>query len=849
MIHYPLRLTLTALLLAVVFFAAAQFPYLGTFKNAASPGLVISGSARLTAAAGIDAPGNGYLRLTENINNSIGYAYAEDSFPSNYGLTVRFEFFDWKVGATATNQADGLCFFLFDASVNSFRPGGIGGALGYAQYYATPGMAKAYLGVSLDEFGNFSSPSDGNKNGGPGQRRGSVVIRGPGNGRGATDYMYQTGVVASDPPYNAGFLGFAQRYPDSTSANWRRLQIILTPGSSLGPALGYKITVIMHKGGTPVTPVTLIDNVDYPFVAPAQLQFGLAASTGSISNYQEIRNLSVEPTATASLLAPTAAPDEVTLLCQGQEALLDVTANDISNNAGGFLNKATVDLDPATPGMQATYTDAGKGTFINDAAGIVRFTPQAGFTGESVINYTVNDSYGTLSAPAAIKVIVSSATGPSLTLTNPAAVCAPLSVDITAASLKSNTTAGATYDYFSSLAAANTGTAALSASAATAINQSGTYYVRALANGCPTVKPLTVTINTAPSTANAGSSQTICNPSSVPQSSTLLATNPDVGTGSWTQLSGPTAVAINYPAAATTPVAGLDAGLYTFRWTVANGACPVSQSSVQVALIAAKAGANQVVSGSSATLQANSSSPGTGLWTQLSGPAATITAPSNPASTVTGLVAGNSYTFSWKITYNSCSSTSQATVTASAVLPTTLLAFTGDRQAGGANLQWQTGGEEGLKRFRIERSADDSRFEAIGETEAKGTMQTGAGYRYFDGTVPSATVYYRLALVHANGAATYSNVIALRGSAATAWQLGPNPVAGQLFVSGYAAKAGPVTIRLFDASGRLLLRQQEAGVKGQNSFTLHLPAGARGLFLAEIWNEGRVQGQLMLAVP
>ncbi len=209
--------------------AFAQFPYNETFTNSNTPGLVVSGAAKLTAAQGIDVAGQGYLRLNENATNSIGYVYGQDSFPSNYGLTVSFEFFSWKLGATSTNQADGMTFFLFDASVNSFRPGGTGGSLGYAQYYQTPGLAKGYIGISIDAFGNFSSASDGNKNGGPGQQRGSVAIRGPGNGKAVTDYVYQTGVIASDPAYNAGFSGFTQRYSDPLNNNYRKIKIIMTP--------------------------------------------------------------------------------------------------------------------------------------------------------------------------------------------------------------------------------------------------------------------------------------------------------------------------------------------------------------------------------------------------------------------------------------------------------------------------------------------------------------------------------------------------------------------------------------------------------------------------------------------
>jgi hypothetical protein len=472
--------------------AKAQFPYVETFKNSTAKNLVISGAAKLTAAASIDAAGAGYLRLNENATSNVGYAYSNDSFPSNYGLTTTFEFFAYKPGATGTNQADGMTFFLFDASVNAFRPGGTGGSLGYAQYYTTPGMAKAYMGISIDEFGNFSSATDGSKNGGPGQRKSSVAIRGPGNGKAVTDYVYQTGVTTTDAAYNVGFNGFTQRYPDSTNANYRRIKIIMTPGSTLGATLGFKITVIMYKGGNPVTPVTLINNFDYPFIAPPYLQFGFAASTGSITNYHEIRNLSIHASNSSALLAPTVTNDNGVSACYGQQALIDVTVNDASLNVGGIINKATVDLDPSTPGIQNTFTDPGKGNYSVDSSGIVSFLPVNGFTGTSSATYKVNDTYGlTSSTSATISFNVSNASAPVLTISNPAPVCSPTALNITNSIYKTATSPGATYNYFTSLDNANAGTNNINVTA-NSITADGTYYIKATLSGCSTIKPIVV---------------------------------------------------------------------------------------------------------------------------------------------------------------------------------------------------------------------------------------------------------------------------------------------------------------------------------------------------------------------
>lgn len=652
------------LMLCLARSARAQFPYSQSFKNMTSPGLVVSGAARLTAAGGSDINGDGYLRLTDNIINNVGYVYAQDSFPSNYGLTASFEFFSWKTGANTTNQADGMTFFLFDASVNAFRPGGTGGSLGYAQYYTTPGMAKGYIGIAIDAFGNFSSASDGGKNGGPGQQRNSVSIRGPGNGRSVTDYVYQTGVIASDPAYNASFQAFSQRYPDSTQANYRRLKVIMSPGSSAGATIGYKVTVIMYKGGTPVTPVTLISNFDYPFVAPAKLQFGLSASTGAITNMFEVRNLNIDVTNSATLLAPTVNNDAGAIGCQGQQVLIDVASNDVSNNSGGSINKASIDLDPSTAGQQTSFTDAGKGTYSSNSNGIVSFTPISGYFGTSGITYKIDDNYGMTSTSAGnITVTINNTSGPSLIVTPPATVCSPATVNITSASVVAGSTPGASFNYFSSLSDANNNINNINASAA-ALATSGTYYIRAVASGCATVKPVTIEVSAAPTSANAGSDQSFCS-STGAQNITLLANNPDVGTGAWSQISGPSTAAISYPDAATSPVYNLAKGIYTFRWTTGNGACAASVDDVLITVgIPSNAGSNQsVVNATSATLAANTASPGTGLWSKISGPAMTFANTADPATTISGLLPGNTYVLSWKITNGGCASTSQVTVT------------------------------------------------------------------------------------------------------------------------------------------------------------------------------------------
>ena len=81
-----------------------------------------------------------------------------------------------------------------------------------------------------------------------------------------------------------------------------------------------------------------------------------------------------------------------------------------------------------------------------------------------------------------------------MTITNPSAVCAPGTVDLTASAITAGSTASLTYSYFTNATTTNT------LSNTTLIATSGTYYIKGTSSfNCSTIKPVNTTINPLPS--------------------------------------------------------------------------------------------------------------------------------------------------------------------------------------------------------------------------------------------------------------------------------------------------------------------------------------------------------------
>ena len=188
-------------------------------------------------------------------------------------------------------------------------------------------------------------------------------------------------------------------------------------------------------------------------------------------------------------------------------------------------------------------------------------------------------------------------------------------------------------------------------SGVTGLSNGQNILVWSISNGSctPSKDTVIITRNANPTVANAGTDQNACT-----STATLTGNSPSVGTGTWTLVSGSGTIAS--PNNPTSNVTGLAVGQNKFAWTISNTPCASSSDTVIITqsgtITTANAGMDQSICTSTTTLSGNTPTVGSGIWTLASG-SGTITTPSNPASTVTGLGIGTNK-FVWTISNGSC---------------------------------------------------------------------------------------------------------------------------------------------------------------------------------------------------
>ncbi|WP_064504867.1 PilC/PilY family type IV pilus protein [Frateuria defendens] len=122
-------------------------------------------------ASSKDDEGAGALRLTPAENQRTGAILSDFTFPLSQGMQVTFTTYTYggDSGGLARDGADGIAFFLTDGTQTiPTTAGGSGGSLGYSCSNVngkSEGIAYGYLGLGVDEFGNYLNIGDNTNSG------------------------------------------------------------------------------------------------------------------------------------------------------------------------------------------------------------------------------------------------------------------------------------------------------------------------------------------------------------------------------------------------------------------------------------------------------------------------------------------------------------------------------------------------------------------------------------------------------------------------------------------------------------------------------------------------------------
>lgn len=244
-----------------------------------------------------------------------------NSASTSEGLSLDFTVYSYSDGSAS--GADGISFMILNAD-NVPPPstlGCVGSGLGYGA------IEHGYLGIGLDEYGNFSktpvcttgTPATADKN--------KIVIRGATTNNSQTTNPYIIGNNPNTPMW--------QQVTTRQEATALKYHIIFTNAG----------VVSVFLNGVPyLAGVNVVPFVGTP---PGNLYFGFAASTGTHYNIHEIQDFSISiPTDTSLDMTVAADPSSFSVGGTNQNYILTI------RNTGGSASSGNIQLfDNLPPGV------------------------------------------------------------------------------------------------------------------------------------------------------------------------------------------------------------------------------------------------------------------------------------------------------------------------------------------------------------------------------------------------------------------------------------------------------------------------------------------------------------------
>jgi len=165
----------------------------------------------------------------------------------------------------------------------------------------------------------------------------------------------------------------------------------------------------------------------------------------------------------------------------------------------------------------------------------------------------------------------------------------------------------------------------------------------------------------------------------------------------------------------------------------------------------------------------------------------------------------------------------------SITLPVTLTDFYAQLRNGSVALQWKVSNEQNFDRYEVEHSPNSINFTRFATVKANNPGAAVANYAAIHQQPIAGKNYYRLKLINADGSFTYSPVRMVQVGKGFAVNVYPNPMKDRLNIAISKADNNPVTIRLINMYGQIVLQKQVA-----NNSQLDVTPLASGSYLLQI---------------
>jgi hypothetical protein len=157
------------------------------------------------------------------------------------------------------------------------------------------------------------------------------------------------------------------------------------------------------------------------------------------------------------------------------------------------------------------------------------------------------------------------------------------------------------------------------------------------------------------------------------------------------------------------------------------------------------------------------------------------------------------------------------------VLDVSILSFTANLQKETVKLSWRVTSDKPVTHFIVERSLDGANFSKIGEVPGSNNLETPVTFHYNDdvSNLSNKVIYYRVTVVSPeNGLKTTQILPVKRTGTGYELSINPNPAKSNVSISIGAKREATINVNVLDASGKIVLRQQQKVFAGNNSFPL-----------------------------